>query len=480
MNQNRPPFHPPKQEAAGYSLATTYRSSRRRLGHLTRSTLKTRDIANIAPTTPLDADFYHKRQLRFTSSFFFHDYHLVFRTTTSLTTRNSMSLVSTIFILLALLLLLLMSASPANAQQEEQGGDVNEQPSSSSSSSSECITQCLEQNRTCSSASDNHGVCGSCIEGFVEFGKLSMNIINPTCVPIDTLTWQNFVDEYQPSYRKGVNVTVAERLALLKRAATFIAQHNSANQSSSSYTLGLTPYSVDSDLEYVQRSGYFYVPPSDGNEIEPYVPPTIAAADLASRVDWVERGGVTSVKNQGRCGSCWAVSMCGAVEGAAFANSNNNNYLQSLSFQQFVSCNERNLGCDGGNLVIASLYASLTDFGGVARLNDYEYTDFYGDTTAECLLSRQSTPVAVEVSEPQLVAGMTSGLGYEERAEQFKQVLEQQPIAMVIKSACPVSSKRLYGIAFLLPNRVDPLTPAVVLSMVDTVQLPKGGIDGRR
>lgn len=321
-----------------------------------------------------------------------------------------------------------------------QEDTVTDTTAGESSTSSECATRCAAQNRTCRSETDNVGVCGDCLDGFVAFGKilLSNKQDATTCTAIDSLNWETFVEEYQPTYRDDVNVTVAERLDLLKQAAAFISQHN-INTSATTYQLGLTPFSVDSDIEYVQRSGYFYVPPSDGNQIEAYVPPTIASADLADRVDWVEKGGVTSVKSQGRCGSCWAISMCGAIEGAAFANTNNNGYLQSLSFQQFVSCNNRNLGCDGGNLVIASLYAALTTFGGVARMNDYEYTDFYGDTTAECLLSRRSTPVAVEITKPQLVAGMTSGLTYDQRAEQFKQVLEQQPIAMVIKSACRVS-----------------------------------------
>ncbi|KAG7358329.1 cell surface protein [Nitzschia inconspicua] len=305
-------------------------------------------------------------------------------------------------------------------------------------SSSECVARCFEQNRTCISEGENFGICGSCVEGFVEFGT---RINTPTCIAIDSLSWESFLEEYQPVFRQDSNVTVIERLALLSQAAEFISQHN--NNQTTSYKLGLTPYTVDSEIEYVQRSGYFYVPPSEGSEIEQYQPPTIASADLASSVDWVAKGGVTSVKNQGRCGSCWAISMCGAIEGAAYAQ---HQYLQSLSFQQFISCNSRNLGCDGGNLVIASLYSTLTDFGGISRMNDYEYTDFYGDTTEECMLSNQATPVAVETSKPQLVAGMTSGLSYDERAEQFKQVLEQQPIAMVIKSSCRTLSNYRSGI----------------------------------
>merc|ERR1712160_132240 len=61
-------------------------------------------------------------------------------------------------------------------------------------------------------------------------------------------------------------------------------------------------------------------------------------------------GGVTPVKNQASCGSCWAFSSTGGMEGAHFVASGK---LLSFSEQQLVSCSKLNHACNGGSMALA-------------------------------------------------------------------------------------------------------------------------------
>jgi len=146
---------------------------------------------------------------------------------------------------------------------------------------------------------------------------------------------RNYLTPTERDYRESV----------FNRNVAMIARHNSHGHP---WKLAVNKFADLTRKEFAQlyvTGGYMnYTRP---RRIDWSMPRVTNVSALPASVDWSSKGAVTPVKDQGQCGSCWAFSSTGALEGAWFLK---NKTLVSLSEQQLVDCStaQGNQGCDGG------------------------------------------------------------------------------------------------------------------------------------
>ena len=167
--------------------------------------------------------------------------------------------------------------------------------------------------------------------------------------------------------------------------------------------------------------------------------------DNPPAIDWHKSGYTTMVKNQGYCGCCWAVSVTAAIESALMITNKTSRVFDaslttnSLSFQQMISCDEKNLACDGGNILYAAKYAwehndfSNDHYGGLVSYEEYPYEDLFGLKDTRTCNTAGKTPVAF-LNYPKVVNSVNDRSSFEERRDLMLTAVAQQPVPMTLMS----------------------------------------------
>ena len=221
-----------------------------------------------------------------------------------------------------------------------------------------------------------------------------------------SLRYENTFSAFEARYGKNY-INEAERTFRGKVFAYNMEWAKKMNSEGHPYTVGATPFADMTNQEFsASKMCGCMLKPTLTKPATPIMEPALEA------VDWREKGAVTPVKNQASCGSCWAFSATGALEGGNFVA---NGKLISLSEQQLVDCDPRSRGCDGGLMTSAFKYVMKK---GLCTEEDYPYHA----KDEECKFE-QCTP-AIDIKRFEIVP--------ENDGEALKQAVSKAPVSVTV------------------------------------------------
>ena len=203
------------------------------------------------------------------------------------------------------------------------------------------------------------------------------------------------------------------------------------NAKNLTYTLGHNAYSGMSVNEFAERM-HFGLNRELFAEYSPFlrgVSQPLNTVSIPLSIDWRTMNAVTDVKDQKACGSCWAFSTTGALEGIYAIK---HGILASFSEQQLVDCDFRGAGgkskgCSGGNM--ASAIEWIGNNNGLCTEEAYPYVS--GDTSINGACQKSCSVVCGSdvISTVAVTRNSDSAM---------MAALAQQPVSVAI-SADPIS-----------------------------------------
>merc|ERR1719310_1285406 len=238
----------------------------------------------------------------------------------------------------------------------------------------------------------------------------SLAVLAAANAPDYAAMWQKFKVDYSKDYSKNGADDEQQRFEIFKTNVDIIEEHNAKKLS---WELGINEFAdLTSEEFFSTRLGY----KPEATRLGTKVPfPNIT--DVADSVNWVTAGAVTPVKNQQRCGSCWAFSTTGALEGAFKIAGNP---LTSLSEEDLVQCNSvTDHGCQGGLMDNAFDWVEKN---GICSEADYPYTSG-GGVTGTC--KKTCKPIVTITGHTDVPSGDEASL---------KAAVSKQPVSVAIEA----------------------------------------------
>ena len=171
--------------------------------------------------------------------------------------------------------------------------------------------------------------------------------------------FQKFIKKYHKKY-ESINEFLA-RYEVFKRnvMATF-------KEENLGYRTGITKFS---DLTQQEFAKTYLNLNYDAMAMANFEPTIVKVKNAAPDAwNWKDQGVVSDVKDQGSCGSCWAFSTMGNLEGLYALEKG---VVKTFSEQQLVDCDTLDSGCNGGLMEYS--FTWLKDNGGFNLDTDYPY-----------------------------------------------------------------------------------------------------------
>jgi len=217
--------------------------------------------------------------------------------------------------------------------------------------------------------------------------------------------FENYVQKFGKEYSSDKELK--RKFEIFSKNYRKIMKHN---EEENSYTMGINQFSDMSEEEFSEYLGTF-IP--DKQENVTYFDQTNPITD---DIDWVAKGKVSAVKNQGQCGSCWAFASIGTVESfhAIKFNQDASN-MDLYSEQELVDCSSSfgNQGCNGGWMTKAYKYIIQN---GISTSAHYKYVG----VVQKCQKTYKDYIIAGYISVPQ------------QNSLQLLQALNTQPLSIAV------------------------------------------------